>query len=78
MSDSNSICSANMKGCVSIPEKLFSKSRFKVNDMIKMYQEDNKIVIGTNDLSCIFCGNSDEGKILKGKLVCHTCIDGMR
>ena len=43
-------------------------------DSIEIFVDGNQIVLKKYSPSCIFCGEADDVREFKGKLVCSKCI----
>ena len=60
-------------GRVVIPIELRTQFGIAVKDPIEIFVDGTSIVLKKYEQSCIFCGNTENLKEFKGKLVCDNC-----
>ena len=60
-------------GRVVIPIELRTQLGIAVKDPIEIFVDCTSIVLKKYEQSCIFCGNTENLKDFKGKLVCDNC-----
>ena len=46
--------------------------------LVEIYVEDNHIVLAKVEEHCVFCGATTELREFNGKLVCDTCVEGLK
>ena len=64
---------ADERGRVVIPIELRTQFGIAVKDPIEIFVDGTSIVLRKYEQSCIFCGNTENLKDFKGKLVCDNC-----
>jgi transcriptional pleiotropic regulator of transition state genes len=66
-------------GRVTLPKKSRDQLNFKYRDRIEFQIiDDNSIVCKRITRNCIFCGCQEEMRVIKGKLVCCSCLNGLK
>ena len=60
-------------GRVVIPIEIRNKFGIAEKDPIEIFVDGTSIVLRKYEQSCIFCGNTENLKDFKGKLVCDNC-----
>lgn len=60
-------------GRVVIPIELRTQFGIAVKGPIEIFVDGTSIVLRKYEQSCIFCGNTENLKDFKGKLVCDNC-----
>lgn len=61
-------------GRIVIPKSIRNKAGIGLNETVKIDIEDNKIVISKAELTCVFCGATEELETFKDKNICKSCI----
>ena len=61
-------------GRVVLPKDIREKLGLRLNDMIKIDVENDRIVITKAEHTCVFCGKSSGLRSFMGKTVCEDCI----
>ncbi|MGI6096949.1 MAG: AbrB/MazE/SpoVT family DNA-binding domain-containing protein [Dethiobacteria bacterium] len=64
-------------GRVVIPIELRRTLGIEVKDALEIYVDDEKIILKKYEPACLFCGNADNVKQFKGRIVCHECLEEM-
>jgi transcriptional pleiotropic regulator of transition state genes len=64
-------------GRVVIPIELRRTLGIDVKDSLEIYVDSEKIILKKYEPACLFCGNADEVKHHKGRIVCRECIGDM-
>lgn len=62
-------------GRVVLPKDVREKLGLRINDMLKIDVENERIILTKAVDSCVFCGKSDKLKEYMGKTVCESCIN---
>lgn len=65
-------------GRVVIPIELRRTLGIEEKDALEIYVDAEKIILKKYEPACIFCGNADNVKHYKNKIVCEECINQMR
>jgi transcriptional pleiotropic regulator of transition state genes len=61
-------------GRVVIPIELRRTLGIDVKDSLEIYVDSEKIILKKYEPACIFCGNADNVKHHKSRIVCNECI----
>lgn len=64
-------------GRVVIPIELRRTLGIDVKDSLEIYVDSERIILKKYEPACLFCGNADNVKHYKGRLVCAECIKEM-
>ena len=64
-------------GRVVIPIELRRTLGIDVKDSLEIYVDSERIILKKYEPACLFCGNADNVKHYKGRIVCHECIKEM-
>jgi bifunctional DNA-binding transcriptional regulator/antitoxin component of YhaV-PrlF toxin-antitoxin module len=66
-------------GRVSIPKEYCRSLHFAEKELIDIYIEGNEICLKKETLQCVFCGSTDEDKLIvrNGRHACEECITEM-
>ena len=64
-------------GRVVIPIELRRTLGIDVKDSLEIYVDNERIILKKYEPACIFCGNADQVKHYKGRIVCEDCIKEM-
>ena len=64
-------------GRVVIPIELRRTLGIDVRDSLEIYVDNERIILKKYEPACIFCGNADQVKHYKGRIVCTDCIQEM-
>ena len=65
-------------GRVLIPKSIRKALGIQQNEEITMYVEDNKLIISKGFKSCSLCGNHEVNYQLNDKLLCKSCVEGIK
>lgn len=60
-------------GRIVIPMELRKTMDINDKDAIEIFVEDDKIILKKYNPACIFCGESNNVMMYKGKLICEEC-----
>ncbi|MCQ2436674.1 MAG: AbrB/MazE/SpoVT family DNA-binding domain-containing protein [Clostridia bacterium] len=47
-------------------------------DAVEIFTDEDKIILKKYEPACIFCGETDDVILFKGKLVCKGCISSLK
>ncbi len=72
------LCKIDKLGRIVIPKPLRSKYDLHTDDAIELFTEPDAIVIKKYAMSCIFCGNSENLKMIQNKPVCEDCLKQLK
>ncbi|HPU02156.1 MAG: AbrB/MazE/SpoVT family DNA-binding domain-containing protein [Firmicutes bacterium] len=61
-------------GRVVIPIELRRTLGIDVKDALEIYVDNEKIILKKYEPACIFCGNANDVKHYKNRIVCRECI----
>ena len=61
-------------GRVVIPIELRRTLGIDVKDALEIYVDSEKIILKKYEPACIFCGNANNVKHYKNRIVCYECI----
>ncbi|MFB5192587.1 AbrB family transcriptional regulator [Alicyclobacillus fastidiosus] len=64
-------------GRIVIPVELRRTLSIQAWDQFEIFTDGKTVILSKCDAACILCGNKDDTKCFKGKLVCVSCIDEM-
>ncbi len=64
-------------GRVVIPIEIRRTLNIDVKDALEIYVDGEKIILKKYEPACIFCGNADQVKHYKSRIVCEECIEDM-
>ncbi len=64
-------------GRVVLPIELRRSMGIDEKDALEIYVDGNYIILKKYELSCIFCGNTNDIKSFKGKMVCKDCSNAV-
>ena len=65
-------------GRVVIPKSIRKALGIQQNEEITMYVEDNKLIISKGFKSCSLCGVHAVNYQLNDKLLCKSCVEGIK
>ena len=65
-------------GRIVLPIEIRKVLDIKEKDSIEIFIDDDKIVLGKYQPSCVFCGNTENIVYFNGKRVCSECIGKMK
>ena len=60
-----------------IPIELRRTLGIDVKDSLEIYVDSERIILKKYEPACLFCGNADNVKHYKGRIVCKECIKEM-
>ena len=61
-----------------LPAELRRLFGIREGDLVEIFVEDNRIVLAKVEEQCVFCGSTTELREFNSKLVCVTCVEGLR
>lgn len=61
-------------GRIVLPKDIRNKLDLRINDLLKIDIENNKIVLTKAEQTCIFCGQTENLESFKGKNICPECL----
>ncbi len=64
-------------GRVVIPIELRRTLSIDVKDALEIYVDGEKIILKKYEPACIFCGNADNVKHYKNRIICEECVAEM-
>ncbi len=64
-------------GRIVIPIELRRTLGIDVKDSLEIYVDNERIILKKYEPACLFCGNADNVKHYKGRIVCEECIKEM-
>ena len=65
-------------GRIVLPIELRRTLNIDIKDSLEIYVENDSIILKKYEPSCIFCGNSEDVKEFKGKIICSTCYEEIK
>jgi looped-hinge helix DNA binding domain, AbrB family len=65
-------------GRVVIPVELRRNLGIKTEDSLEIFVDGQYIMLKKYEPSCIFCGEVDDVRVIKGKNVCGRCLEEMK
>ncbi|MBV8949461.1 MAG: AbrB/MazE/SpoVT family DNA-binding domain-containing protein [Actinobacteria bacterium] len=65
-------------GRIVLPAELRRLFGIREGDLVEIFVEDNRIVLAKVEEQCVFCGSTTELREYNGKLVCATCVEGLK
>jgi len=65
-------------GRVVIPVELRRTLSIKQDDALEIYVDGQYIMLKKYEPSCIFCGEAEGVKMVRGKYVCENCLNELR
>lgn len=65
-------------GRIVLPAELRRLFGIREGDLVEIFVEDNRIVLAKVEEQCVFCGSTTELREFNSKLVCMTCVEGLR
>ncbi|MGC2874174.1 AbrB/MazE/SpoVT family DNA-binding domain-containing protein [Ihubacter sp. rT4E-8] len=65
-------------GRVVIPVELRRNLGIKTEDSLEIFVDGQFIMLKKYEPSCIFCGEADDVRLIRGKTVCVNCIEEMK
>lgn len=61
-------------GRIVVPKDIRSKLGIHLGETLKLDIKDDAIIISKAELTCVFCGNTEDLTDFMGKSVCADCI----
>ena len=61
-------------GRVVIPIELRNKFNISEKDPIEIYVDGSNIILKKYEVTCVFCGNTENLKEYKDKQICENCL----
>lgn len=65
-------------GRIVVPIELRKTMGIEIQDSIEIFTEDNQIILRKYNPGCIFCGDSSNLTLFKGKMICDKCQSEMK
>ncbi len=65
-------------GRIVIPVELRRTLDITTEDSLEIFKDGQSIVLKKYQPSCIFCGETDNIELIKGKYVCRNCLNEMK
>ena len=65
-------------GRVVIPIELRRNLGIKPEDSLEIFVDGQYIMLKKYEPSCVFCGETEDIRMIHGKTVCRKCIDEMK
>ena len=65
-------------GRIVLPIELRRTLDIVEKDAIEIYVDGASIILKKYEPTCVFCGNADNVKLVKGKYVCADCLEEMK
>ncbi len=65
-------------GRIVLPIELRRTLDIAEKDSLEIYVDGNTIVLKKYEPSCIFCGNSKDVFVFKGRNICPTCMEELK
>jgi transcriptional pleiotropic regulator of transition state genes len=64
-------------GRIVLPVELRRTLNIDTKDPVEIYVDDEEIILKKYEPACIFCGEAEDTREFKGKLVCTNCLEKM-
>jgi len=65
-------------GRVVIPIEIRRTLDIDVKDSLEIYTDESSIILKKYESNCIFCGNTKELTVFKGKNICGNCLKQLK
>lgn len=65
-------------GRMVLPSELRRRFRIHEGDYLGIHVEDQRIILTKVETGCVFCDSQDELAPYRDKLVCASCLEGLR
>lgn len=65
-------------GRIVLPIELRRTLDISEKDSLEIYVDGNTIILRKYEPSCIFCGNSKDVFVFKGRNICPTCMEELK
>lgn len=65
-------------GRIVLPIEIRKNLSLASKDAVEIFVNEDTIVLKKYEPSCIFCGNIEDTKLYKGKLVCEKCLNDLK
>lgn len=65
-------------GRIVLPIELRRTLNIEERDALEIYVDDDRIILKKYEPSCIFCGNSKDVVMFKGKNICPACLNELK
>ncbi len=65
-------------GRIVLPIELRRTLDIAEKDALEIYVDNNNIVLQKYEPACIFCGNSKDVYVFKGRNICPACMDELK
>lgn len=65
-------------GRVVIPIELRRTHDIDIKNSLEIFVDGEHIILKKYEPACIFCGNAKNVEMMKGKLVCPSCIEELK
>ena len=60
-------------GRIVLPMEIRKSLNIDTRDPVEIFVDSNQIILRKYEPACIFCGNADDVRIFKGRIVCKNC-----
>ena len=60
-------------GRIVLPMEIRKSLNIDTRDPVEIFVDSNQIILRKYEPACIFCGNADDVRIFKGRIVCKIC-----
>lgn len=65
-------------GRIVLPKELRDLMNLRPHDGVEIFIDDNAIVLKKYNPSCVFCGAAQQLVEFRGRIICESCLAGMR
>ena len=65
-------------GRIVLPKELRRTFDINPEDFLEIFVEDDRIILQKYEATCIFCHGSADIQLIKGKPICHACLDELK
>ena len=65
-------------GRIVLPKELRRTFDINPEDFLEMYVEDGRIILEKYEPTCIFCKESSDLQVVKGKRICKKCLEELK
>lgn len=65
-------------GRVVIPIELRRNLDIEEKDSLEIYVDESSIILKKHESNCVFCGNSKDLSVFKGKNICSDCLKQLK
>lgn len=65
-------------GRIVLPVELRRTLDITTEDSVEIFMDGRNIILKKHQPSCVFCGETDNVEMLKGKYVCRKCLNELK